>query len=67
MNTLAFQLPSGRGTRRGTFFATLLGAIEEGMRKAERYQTLTRKTDAELAELGLKREDLPRTVMLGKS
>jgi uncharacterized protein YjiS (DUF1127 family) len=67
MNTLAVQLPSGRGTRRGTFFATLVGAIEEGMRKAERYQTLTRKTDAELAELGLKREDLPRSVMFGKS
>jgi uncharacterized protein YjiS (DUF1127 family) len=66
MNTLAFQLPSGRGTRRGTFWATLVGAVEEGMRKAERYQALTRKTDAELAELGLKREDLPRIAMFGK-
>jgi hypothetical protein len=67
MMTLAVRLPSGRGTRRGSFFASLVGAIEEGLRKAERYQTLSRKTDAELAELGLQREDLPRAVMFGKS
>jgi uncharacterized protein YjiS (DUF1127 family) len=67
MTTLAMRLPSGREARRGTFFATLMGAIEEGLLKAERYQALSRKTDAELADLGLRREDLPRTVMFGKS
>jgi hypothetical protein len=67
MTTLAVRLPSGRGARRGTFFGSLVGAIEEGLRKADRYQALARKPDAELANLGLKREDLPRVVMFGKS
>jgi uncharacterized protein YjiS (DUF1127 family) len=66
MTTLAVRLPSGRGTRRSTWLATLLGAFEEGLRKAERYQSLARKSDAELADLGLRREDLPRIVMFGK-
>jgi uncharacterized protein YjiS (DUF1127 family) len=67
MTTLAVRLPSGRGARRSTWLATLLGAFEEGLRKAERYQSLARKSDAELADLGLRREDLPRIVMFGKS
>jgi uncharacterized protein YjiS (DUF1127 family) len=67
MTTLAFQFPSGRGTRRQGFFNALLSAFEEGIGKARRYQALTRKSDVELAELGIKREDLPRIVMFGKS
>src|SRR5215467_7429834 len=67
MTTLAVRLPSGRGARRSTWLATLLGAFEEGLRKAERYQSLARKSDAELADLGLRREDLPRIVMFGKN
>jgi len=67
MTALALQFPSGRETRRGTLFATFVGAVEEGLRKAERYQALSRKSDAELAELGLQREDLPRIVMFGRS
>jgi uncharacterized protein YjiS (DUF1127 family) len=71
MTTLAVQFPSGRGTRlssrRGTWLATIAGAFEEGLRKAERYQSLARKSDAELADLGLRREDLPRVVMFGKT
>ena len=66
MTTLAVRLPSGRGTRRGTLFSTIVAAIDEGLYKAERYQTLARMTDAELASLGLRREDLPRAVMFGK-
>ncbi|MBO0757683.1 MAG: hypothetical protein J2P54_17670 [Bradyrhizobiaceae bacterium] len=65
MTTLALRMPSGRNTRRGTLF-TLVAAILEGLRNADRYQTLARKTDAELAELGVRREDLPRIVMFGK-
>jgi uncharacterized protein YjiS (DUF1127 family) len=67
MTTLAARLPSERATQRGNFLATLAGVIEEGLTKAENYRELTRKTDAELSELGLKREDLPRVVMFGRS
>ena len=67
MTTLAARLPSERGAQRGSFLSTLAGAIEEGLTKAENYQALSRKTDAELSELGLKREDLPRVVMFGRS
>jgi uncharacterized protein YjiS (DUF1127 family) len=66
MTTLAVRLPSGRGTRRGTLFSTIVAAIDEGLHKAERYQALARLTDIELAGLGLRREDLPRAVMFGK-
>jgi hypothetical protein len=66
MTTLAVRLPSGRGTRKGTLLSTIVAAIDEGLHKAERYQTLARMTDAELASLGLRREDLPRAVMFGK-
>jgi uncharacterized protein YjiS (DUF1127 family) len=67
MATLAFHLPSGRGQRREGFFRALLSSFGEGIRKARRYQALTRKSDAELATLGLSREDLPRFVMFGRS
>jgi uncharacterized protein YjiS (DUF1127 family) len=66
MTTLAVRLPSGRGTRTGTLFSAIVAAIDEGLRKAERYQTLARMTDAELGSIGLRREDLPRAVMFGK-
>lgn len=65
MATLALRMPSGRDTRRGTL-STFFTAIVEGLRNADRYQTLARKTDAELAELGVRREDLPRVIMFGK-
>jgi len=66
MNMLTFELPSGRAPRGQPILAALLSAFEEGFGKARRYQTLARKSDAELAELGLAREDLPRVVMFGK-
>jgi uncharacterized protein YjiS (DUF1127 family) len=65
MNTLSFPLPSGRAPRGGTFLAALLSAFREGIGKARRYQVLTRKSDTELAALGISREDLPRHVMFG--
>jgi uncharacterized protein YjiS (DUF1127 family) len=65
MTTLALRMPSGRDTRRGTF-STFVAVIVEGLRNADRYRTLARKSDAELAELGVRREDLPRIVMFGK-
>jgi hypothetical protein len=45
----------------------LLEAVSEGFNKAELYERLARKSDAELAALGLRREDLPRFVMFGKT
>jgi uncharacterized protein YjiS (DUF1127 family) len=47
-------------------FGSLLTAACEGYNKAELYERLARKSDAELAALGLRRGDLPRVVMFGK-
>ena len=66
MATLSFQLPSGRAPRGESFLSALVSAFHEGVGKARRYQMLARKSDAELAELGVSREDLPRVVMFGK-
>jgi hypothetical protein len=46
-------------------FAVLFSAIEEGLVGAARYETLARKTNGELANLGVDRADLPRFVMFG--
>jgi len=46
--------------------ASLFTAIEEGFSKAERYESLTCKSDNELAARGLRREDLPHLAMFGK-
>jgi hypothetical protein len=46
-------------------FAVLFSAIEEGLVSAARYETLARKTNSELANLGVDRKDLPRFVMFG--
>lgn len=65
MTTAALGMPSGRNTRRG-ILSTFIAAVVEGLRNADCYQTLARKSDAELVELGVRREDLPRIVMFGK-
>jgi uncharacterized protein YjiS (DUF1127 family) len=49
-----------------TTLATVISAVEDGFSKAEQYEALARKSDSELAALGLTREDLPRFVMFGK-
>jgi uncharacterized protein YjiS (DUF1127 family) len=49
-----------------TTLTTFFSAVEEGFNKAEQYEALARKSDSELAALGLSREDLPRFVMFGK-
>lgn len=64
--SLAFQQPSGR-PRGATFLSAFLSSLEEGISKARQYQRLARKSDAQLAELGIRREDLPRIVMFGRS
>ena len=62
-------LPSGRGTRRLgilRFFSELVDGLREGHALATRYDALARKSDAELARLGLKREDIPRAVFASR-
>jgi uncharacterized protein YjiS (DUF1127 family) len=77
MTALSLPLPSGRGTplpsgrgtrRRGVrrFLSELVDGLREGHALATRYDTLARKSDAELARLGLKREDIPRAVFSGR-
>jgi hypothetical protein len=71
MTTLTLPFPSGRGagTRRlGVlkFFSELFEGIREAQELAGRYDTLARKSDSELARLGLKREDIARAVFTGR-
>jgi uncharacterized protein YjiS (DUF1127 family) len=49
-----------------TTLLTFFSAMEEGFNKTGQYEALARKSDSELAALGLTREDLPRFVMFGK-
>jgi uncharacterized protein YjiS (DUF1127 family) len=53
-----------RSARRPVF-AVLFSAIGEGLEGAARYEALSRKTNGELADLGVERADLPRFVMFG--
>ena len=46
--------------------STVLSAVEDGFNKAELYEQLARKSDSELAALGVRRVDLPRLVMFAK-
>jgi len=66
MATIAFQMPSGRAPRGEGFLTALFAALREGVSKARRYQMLAGKSNAELAQLGISREDLPRVVMFGQ-
>jgi hypothetical protein len=45
---------------------SLLAAVSEGFNKAQLYERLARKSDVELAALGLRREDLAPFVMFGR-
>lgn len=70
MSTLTLPLPSGRAHRRQTpigfgFFQVAAG-IRDGLRWLRRYKTLARKSDAELARIGLTREDIPGAVATGR-
>jgi len=70
MTTLTLPLPSGRGTRgRGAlqFLNNLADSFHEGLELARRYDILAAKSDAQLARLGLRREDVPRAALLGRS
>ncbi len=69
MTSLTLPFPSGRGTRGSgivRFLAGLADGIREGLALAGRYEKLVRMSDAELARLGLTREDVPRAVLIGR-
>ena len=44
-------------------FSDLLAGIEEARTLAYRFKVLSQMTDAQLAERGLKREDIPQAVI----
>jgi len=48
--------------RLGHQVATFLDGISEARAMAERFKTLSRMTDSQLAEHGLKREQIPQAV-----
>ena len=70
MNTLTLPFPSGRGTRRTggilRFLSGLADGIRDGLALADRYDRLSRMSDAELARLGLNRVEVPRAALVGR-
>jgi len=48
------------------YLSDLLEGVREGRELATRYDALARRTDSELAALGIKREDIPQVVMFGR-
>jgi uncharacterized protein YjiS (DUF1127 family) len=49
------------------YLSDLAEGIREGQQLARRYDALARQSDAELARLGIKREDIPHVVMFGRA
>jgi hypothetical protein len=49
-----------------SILATFFSAVEEGFNKCEQNEALARKSDSELAALGVTRKGLARFVMIGK-
>jgi uncharacterized protein YjiS (DUF1127 family) len=69
VTSLTLPRPSGRGTRGNRilrFLNDLAGSFHEGLELARRYDILAAKSDAQLARLGLRREDVPRAALLGR-
>jgi hypothetical protein len=69
MTAMTFPFPSGRGTRRMgvlQFISECIEGLHDGLALAARYDSLARKSDAELARLGLRREDIPRAALAGR-
>ena len=66
MTVLTFPLSARRPARRNGILGFLNGlarGVREGIAVAGRYDTLAQKTDAELARIGLRREDVPRAAL----
>jgi hypothetical protein len=70
MTTLALLASAPRAfreTKIGGFVTDFLAGIAEGRALADRYDHLARKSDAELAQLGFSRQDIPHVVMFGRT
>ena len=67
-NTIAFDVSLVREGKEENWVSlgSLLAAASQGLSKARTYERLACKSDADLAALGLRREDLPRIVMFGR-
>jgi len=48
------------------FLNGLADGVREGIALAARYDTLSHKSDQELARMGLRRQDVPRAAVLGR-
>ena len=48
------------------FLNDLADGLREGLRLARRYDSLTALSEAELARLGLRREDIPQAILRGR-
>jgi len=69
MTVLTFPLPARDPAPRNgilRFLNGLADGMREGIAVAGRYDILAQKTDAELAQLGLRREDVPRAALFGR-
>jgi hypothetical protein len=71
MTTVTLPFPSGRGagTKRFSilgFFNDFADGLRDGLELARRYDTLTAMSDAELACIGLRREDIPQAALRGR-
>ena len=69
MSTLALSGAPARPRRRNSFFrpfVEFLDSIRLARAMAHRYEVLSRKSDAELAAAGIRREDIPRLVVNAK-
>jgi len=68
MTTLTSTLRGDSAPLR-TFFRSisdLFEGIREGREMAQRYNELSRLSDAELSRQGIKREDIPNAVLAGR-
>ena len=69
MTAMTLNLPSGRDYRRGSvrrFLLNVINGFREGRDVSHRYEQLAHKSDAELAALNIRREDLPRIALSGR-
>jgi uncharacterized protein YjiS (DUF1127 family) len=57
--------PAARPIRAFQFLADVVGGVIEARQIEQRYHQLTRLSNAELARLGLTRQDIPRAAVFG--
>ena len=63
--TLALARETPRLKAIARFFADLIAGIREAREMQQRYETLSRLSDAALARRGLTRADIPHTAVTG--